>query len=237
MTHMSVDQFIVGLREKLTDGNAANPYNCYEAGIDTRREAFCQRCLQLGAYLRHRQETAHTIMIAEAPGYQGARFTGIAMTSERLLSGSKNFVTEQAILGQIGFFRRTSHVDACRNQQERQHGFTEPTATIVWQEIMAAQQANNVVLWNTFPFHPHREAAPLTNRRPSEAEVHGNAEILRGLRALFNPDCQIIAVGDVARNHLHAQEVDAHHIRHPANGGAAEFRAQLRLMLNRENAN
>lgn len=229
---MSIDSFIAHLREIEPGANAASPYNCFEHGIDATATAFCQRSLQLAAYLRHRQGTAHAILVAEAPGYQGARFSGIAMTSERMLGGQYDFVTEQDILGQVGLFRRTSAIDACRNNQERQHGFTEPTATIVWRELMAANRASNVVLWNTFPFHPHRAAEPLSNRRPTPEEVDVQAGVLTELRGLFDPNCQIVAVGNVAREHLLEMGVDAHHVRHPANGGAAEFRQQLQHLWN-----
>lgn len=170
-------------------------------------------------------------MVAEAPGYQGARFSGLAMTSERLLSGSMNFITEQDILGQVGLFERTSHIDASPSHAVRQNGFAEPTATVVWQELMETGQARNVVLWNTFPFHPHREANRLSNRRPNAAEIDASADILVSLRALFAQDCQLVAVGNVARDHLQELGVQAAVMRHSANGGAADFRAQFRHLV------
>jgi uracil-DNA glycosylase len=220
------------LGEIETGANIANPYSCFEFNVDTNAAAFCQRSHQLSAYLRHRQQSAQVILIAEAPGYQGARFSGIAMTSERMLSGQYDFVTEQDILGQVGLYRRTSANAACRKDPERQHGFAEPTATVVWREIMAANKASNVVLWNTFPFHPHRAAEPLSNRRPTQEEVDVNAQVLADLRGLFDPNCKIIAVGNVARDHLLEMGVDAEHVRHPANGGAPEFRQQLQHLWN-----
>ncbi|WP_417818892.1 uracil-DNA glycosylase [Tritonibacter scottomollicae] len=229
---MSIDQFIAHLREIETGANVANPYNCFEQDVDATAAGFCQRSHQLSAYLRHRQQTAQVILVAEAPGYQGARFSGIAMTSERMLSGQYDFVTEQDVLGQFGLFRRTSANAACRNDQERRRGFAEPTATVVWRELMAANRASNVVLWNTFPFHPHRAAEPLSNRRPTQEEVDVNAGVLTELRGLFDPNCQIVAVGNVARDHLLEMGVDADHVRHPANGGVAEFRQQLQILWN-----
>ncbi len=228
---MSVDQFIAQLRRRAAFDNVANPYNCYEQGIDADQQAFCQRCLQLAAYLRHRLETARIIMVAEAPGYQGARFSGLAMTSERLLSGSMGFVTERDILGQQGLYERTSHVDASPSQTVRNRGFTEPTATVVWEELIETGQSRNVVLWNTFPFHPHQEANRLTNRQPNAAEIESNADILDSLRNLFARDCRLFAVGNIARDHLQNLGVQAALLRHPANGGAADFRAQFRDLV------
>jgi hypothetical protein len=228
---MSVDQFIAQLRGCAATKSVANPYNCYELGIDATPDVSHQRRLQLAAYLRHRLETAQVILVAEAPGYQGARFSGLAMTSERLLSGSMNFVTEQDILGQVGLFERTSHINASLYHTVRQRGFTEPTATVVWQELMATGQARNVVLWNTFPFHPHRAANRLSNRRPNAAGIAASADILVSLRALFAQDCQLVAVGNIARDYLQELGVQATVLRHPANGGAADFRAQFRQLV------
>lgn len=228
---MCVDRFIAQLREREAAANAANPYNCYEIGVDATQQAAEQRCLQLGAYLRHRLETARFILVAEAPGYQGARFSGLAMTSERLLSGEMNFVTEQDILGEVGLFERTSHFDAPRHQAVRQRGFAEPTATVVWQQLMLTRQSRNVVLWNTFPFHPYREGNQLSNRKPNLAEIRANADFLLRLRELFAPDCQLVAVGNVARDHLHELGLQANVLRHPANGGAADFRVQFRHLV------
>lgn len=228
---MPVDQFIAQLRERAADANTANPYNCYEIGIDATPRSFEQRCLQLGAYLRHRLETARFIMVAEAPGYQGARFSGLAMTSERLLSGDKNFVTERDILGQVGLFARTSHVDASPYQAVQQKGFAEPTATVVWQELVATGRCRDVVLWNTFPFHPYKQGRRLSNRKPNLAEIRANACILTSLRELFDLGCQLVAVGSVARDHLQDLGLQADVLRHPANGGAAHFRAQFRHLV------
>lgn len=228
---MNVDQFIAQLRNRAATENVANPYNCYEPGIDAAQDASCQRCLQLAAYLRYRLETAQTIMVAEAPGYQGARFSGLAMTSERLMSGRMNFVTERDILGQGGLYERTSHMDASPKQAVRQRGFAEPTATVVWRELVDSGQSRNVVLWNTFPFHPHQRPNHLCNRKPNAAEIAASGDILVSLRALFAQDCQLVAVGNVARDHLQELGVQAAVLRHPANGGAADFRAQFRDLV------
>lgn len=228
---MSVDQFIARLRETGVNCNIANPYNCFVENIDQTAEACCQRNLQLSAYLKQRLESAQFILVAEAPGFQGARFTGIAMTSERLLSNAQGFVTERDILGQEGLFSRTSHANACRNQAERQLGFTEPTASIVWRAIMEAHRADEVVLWNTFPFHPYRGDDPLTNRKPTLEEINYHAGILADLRGLFRANCRVVAIGNVARDHLNHLNVDATHIRHPANGGAPDFRRDIEQLF------
>lgn len=229
---MNVDKFIKRLQTIETGPNVANPYKCFEQGIDATNSASLQRSCQLSAYLQHRQNTAETILVAEAPGYQGARFSGIAMTSERMLSGQCKFVTEQEILGQVGVFRRTSAVDINQKKSVQLYGFAEQTATMVWKEIMRANRASTVVLWNTFPFHPYKENTLLSNRRPTKEEVNANAKVLNDFIRLFNPDCKIVAIGNVAKDHLEEAQVGADCVQHPANGGAAKFREQLRNLWN-----
>ena len=97
---------------------------------------------------------------------------------------------------------------------------------------MAAGQAGSVVLWNAFPFHPHGAAEPLSNRRPTPEEVDAQAKVLNELTGLFNPNCQIIAVGNVARDHLQVMGIEATQFRHPANGGTADFIAPLQNLWN-----
>ena len=48
------------------------------------------------------------------------------------------------------------------------NGFTEPTATIVWKQMVDVLRVSptNFVLWNAFPFHPYSENKILSNRKP-----------------------------------------------------------------------
>ena len=228
---MCIDQFIAKLQRRQSTDTVTNPYNCYVENIDVCPNASANRRDQLRTYLRQRQRTANIILVAEAPGYQGARFSGLAMTSERMLCGESPVVTEADILGRIGVSHRTSHIDASRNDVERRNGFTEPTATIVWREIMRAGLSQQIALWNTFPYHPHGEATPLVNRRPTRDEIDAEHQILTDLLELFEQDIRLVAIGNIARDHLRAQEIFVQHVRHPANGGAQAFRDGIRDIL------
>jgi uracil-DNA glycosylase len=65
------------------------------------------------------------------------------------------------------------------------------------------------------PTHP---GTPTSNRRPSRGEVEASRPFLEELAA----GRRILAVGRLA-----AEVTGAPYIRHPAHGGAAEFRAGL----------
>lgn len=222
---LAIAAFIDGLRGLRLPGAVANPYHADRPGVDAGPWAAEQRCAQLAAFLAERQGHARLLLVGEAPGYQGARFTGVPMTSERLLAGPAGF----RVLGP-GVFRRTSDAAACRTVAGRADGFAEPTATVVWQVLAEAGAERAAVLWNAFPQHPYRPGNPLSNRRPTAAELAASAAVLPRFLALF-PGCRVIALGTVARDLLAAMGVTAVAVRHPANGGVGAFRAGMRGVL------
>jgi len=224
-----IDAFIDRLAATEAPPGCVNPYSVYLPGVDTSPEAPAIRRRQLAAYLTRRRDTARLMLVAEAPGYQGARFSGIAMTCERTLLGRKPGVPPEVVLGD-GPGQRTSHPDTGRNRPETAHGFCEPTASIVWRELVALGLTDRAVLWNVFPFHPHRDAAPLTNRTPSQAEVAAHLDVIADLQSHFAA-ARVICIGNTARDHLHPLYPDLPALRHPANGGASKFRDGLRRLV------
>jgi uracil-DNA glycosylase len=94
----------------------------------------------------------------------------------------------------------------------------EASATVVHRVLAELGLAEDVLLWNAVPTHPHRPGRPDSNRSPTSAEVAAGApfvaELARG-RA-------VLAVGRVAHRLLGGA-----YVRHPSHGGAAGFRAAL----------
>jgi len=158
------------------------------------------------AYLATRAG-ADVLAVGEAGGYRGARWSGIAFTSERQLMewGPPFAVTS-----------------------DRPGGWTEPSATIVHGALRDLDAEQRVVLWNVVPHHPHRPGAPLSNRRPTAAEARAGAAFLHRVIELVAPS-QVIAVGRVAEAALPGVPV----VRHPAQGGATAFRAGITALLGR----
>lgn len=224
---MNIDEFTQYISNIETPDTVVNPYAGYREGIDALEGSSAARLAQLWHYLDHRLGTAQMLLIAEAPGYQGARFSGLAMTCERTLLGHRGNVTTADVLGDDIQATRTSHTLASRNGAQRQRGFAEPTAAVVWGEIMRRGISRQIVLWNAFPFHPHKPDDPLSNRTPSAQEVEGHSQVLDEFLGLF-PDMQrIVAVGNTARDLLAQKEIEATLVRHPANGGVTLFQEQI----------
>ena len=182
---------------------------------------------QLLSYLQERIGVADTLLCAEAIGYQGGHFSGIPMTSERLLLGGlqhKNLFPEMVF--QTLLPQRTSRKDL------KPQGFTEPTATIVW-GFLAAQgiDPRRVVLWNAFPWHPyHPDKGLLSNRTPKDAELAAGHQMLMELLKLGQFK-QVVAIGEKSALQLQQLGITAVKVRHPANGGAGKFRTQMSALL------
>lgn len=182
---------------------------------------------QLVHYLCERVGRADTLLLAEAIGYQGGHFSGIPMTSERLLLGGlKGKGISPRMVFQKLAPERTSRPEL------RQAGFTEPTATIVWGAfIEQGLDPRSVVLWNAFPWHPYQtDKGMLSNRTPNDRELADGHQVLRQLLKL-GQFRQIVAVGEKSAQQLAGIGVTATKVRHPANGGAGLFRRQLQALL------
>jgi hypothetical protein len=196
-----------------------NPWRDRDPRNDGRRDAAEVRSRQLEAYLEARRRTAKVLLVAEAVGYQGAKFSGVPLTSERILLGHLQGVPAECAFGAAGAQTSRSTLHPL--------GVTEPTATIAWRQLLElGLRPEEFVFWNAFPVHPHRPGERLTNRKPTREEVAATAHVLHAMRALF-PAASVIAAGVVARDALAALGQRVAHVRHPANGGASAFRQQI----------
>jgi uracil-DNA glycosylase len=224
----SIDEFI-RLLKKSPPGAVVNPWWQLDRQNDICRNASDIRRKQLNAYLQERLGKARLALIGEAIGYRGGHFSGIPMTSERILLGKKKVsgIDPQQILCSVQP-RRTSKPAKCPD------GFSEPTATIVWSTLLElGLQSDRFVLWNAFPWHSFdSRRGVLSNRMPNESERSAGLPVLEAFLQIFRCN-QIIAVGKIAAGQLQKLDVDAHYVRHPASGGAKLFRQQIAKALAR----
>ncbi len=198
--------------------------------VDKQNDIDCNapaiRRKHLRAYLHQRLDKVKLVVIGEALGYRGGHFSGIPMTSERILLGKKEnagIKPEHVFSSPAGAGpRRTSKRERCPD------GFSEPTATIVWGTLLRlGLNPEEFVLWNAFPWHsfnPRRGL--LSNRMPNKSERSAGLSVLNAFLDLFPCD-EIIALGNVAASQLEELNVESHRVRHPASGGAKLFRQQI----------
>lgn len=155
------------------------------------------------------------VLIGEAAGYQGCRFTGMAFTSERLILEGKIPRIGSELSGRIS---------------ARHRPWSEPSATIVWLTLDELNVSDSTVLFNAVPWHPEGSKGPLSNRRPTAAEKEAGAPFLKRFLRFF-PGVPVAALGNIASETLLVLGVAHHKVRHPAYGGAVKFREGLRILL------
>jgi len=208
MSHKQLDKFL-RLLTASPSGAVFNPWWEIDDENDIGPIAPAIRRKQLRAYLEERLANARFAIVGEALGYRGGHFTGIPMTSERILLRKKRAIVavlcerrnplERAddggrrpplqILSGIKP-RRTSKPSICLD------GFSEPTATIVWSALLKiGVLPDEFVLWNAFPWHSFdRHRGLLSNRMPNKSEQLSGRPMLKAFLELF-PCEQIVALG------------------------------------------
>ena len=218
-----IDEFLALLKNPPQMKNVFNPWRDMDKENDIGPGAPKIRLRHLRRYLEVRRKEARYLLIGEAIGYQGGHFSGIAMTSERILLGYKmeQGINSEHVLTDVGP-RRTSRPAVMPR------GFSEPTATIVWGTLLKlGLRPEEFVLWNIFPWHPFdQKKGILSNRRPSKGELESAAPAIRKFLVLF-PGRIIIALGKIAHEKLRSMGIECYWVRHPANAGARLFRSQI----------
>ena len=147
------------------------------------------------------------LLVGEAMGYRGGRFTGISFTSERVLARwGPPYSPSSTVAG----------------------GWAEASATIVHGVLAELGAGAAIRLWNTVPAHPPGDRGALSNRAPTRSEVAASLPYLDAAIAVLAPS-RIVAVGRTAERAL-GDRADAA-LRHPAQGGATAFRDGARQLL------
>lgn len=159
-----------------------------------------------------------TMMVMEAPGYRGCRLTGIPVTSRRVMLDG---VPEIDIFGV-----NRGYEDSADDGFEDIQG--EQSATIVWETLANLQRAP--LIWNTYPFHPHKLNELRSNRKPRKAETELGSQFIRAVVMLYKPEV-IIAVGNVAETTIIGTGLNCVKVRHPAQGGKNDFVAGMTRLL------
>ena len=229
---MEIDIFLDKLQSYHSE-QVFNPWRDFDTSCDIGPQAPVIRSANLRRYLELRPD-AHYLFIAEALGYQGGHFSGIAITSERILLGHHPDVEPKSVLGEWDYRRTSDESSAMLNNTQRLKGFNEPTDTVVWNALNSHGLASfDVILWNIFPFHPYKAGNLLTNRTPSPSELDVGIEYARMLLEL-RPGMKIVAIGQKAATTLSRYGVECMAVPHPSMGGANRFRAAVAQLLGGE---
>ncbi len=180
--------------------NLWNPYLGEDPEFDIKHAATIRRN-NLKNYLKSYSKNPDFILVGEAPGPWGCRFSGIAFTSER-----------QLIEGQLPFEGQASSTFA--------PPVLERSGTILWGALI--QYFPRFFVWNSIPYHPFNPGDPLSIRTPKRSEVLKYSPLLEKVVQLLSPK-GIIAIGRKAEQGLTNLGFDPIYVRHPSFGGKPAF--------------
>lgn len=128
------------------------------------------------------------------------------------------------LVGEAAGYRgaRVSGLAFTSERQLTGTGPAEISATIVHRTLEELGIADDVLLWNLVPTHPHRAGEPASNRAPTRGEVRDGRRFVDALAGAGPSNRLLLAVGRLAQ-----RELAAPYVRHPSHGGSSEFRATL----------
>jgi uracil-DNA glycosylase len=188
-----------------------NPYKETDPELDVGYAVHIRRA-NLRNYLRSFPLKPAILVVGEAPGWRGCRFSGVPFTSEA-----------QLVSETLPFSGSAS--------SRRMLPYREATATIFWETMQAYHP--DFFAWNCIPLHPHRARDRLSNRTPSEYEIQKFLPLLSQLMNTLNPSL-VIAVGKRSESALSDTGFHTVAVRHPSHGGAKEFRQGIECALGKE---
>src|SRR4030095_3778321 len=174
MSRKRLDKFLRLLKAS-PSGAVFNPWWQIDEENDIGPHSPAIRRRHLVEYLRERLDKAGLAIVGEALGYRGGHFSGIPMTSERMLLGKQPVIL--------------AGIKPCRTRKPSvcPDGFSEPTATIVWSALLKiGVLPDEFVLWNAFPWHsfdPHHGL--LSNRMPNKSGELSGRRALEAFLELF----------------------------------------------------
>ena len=166
-------------------------------------------------YLMSFKKRPEILLVGEAAGPWGCRFSGVPFTSEYQLQKR-----ELPFKGQ----RSSRH----------EPPYKESTGSILWGTLLP--EFPRFFLWNAVPLHPHKEGRPLTIRTPGPQEIMDFSPLLKELWKAIGAR-RVIAVGRKAQSALEAIEVPHGYVRHPSQSGAPEFREDIKKVFSAAKGN
>lgn len=200
-------------RELFDAASTPDLFNMYRDRVSGGRDvedAPAIRRENLFSYLAAYQRKPDVLLVIEAPGPWGCRFSGVPITSEAQLLDPAFPL----------YGRRSSASGPPR---------TEYSANIFWRILRPAFP--QFFIWNTVPFHPHHVGRPDTIRGPRVSEIRRFTGLSREVVEILRPK-QVLAVGRKAERLLKKEiGVDCTYVRHPSQGGATLFEEAMRTVF------
>jgi uracil-DNA glycosylase len=193
-----------------------NQYRDRNAGVDLSNAAEIRR-KNLFRYFGSFKKRPSVVLIGEAPGPWGCRFSGIPFTGER-----------QLLMRALPFVGRQSSKDKPLLELRKRPPYVSNSARLFWGTMLAYHP--NFFVWNCVPFHPYAGGNILSVRTPTSGEVLSYADILSEILSLLKPE-RTIAVGRKAQFSLEHLGIPCDYVRHPSQGGAIKFKNGIKQVF------
>jgi len=194
-----------------------NQYRDYNEVVDLP-EAANIRLNNLYNYMYAAAKTAKYLILGEAAGPWGCRFSGIPFTGEKQII-DPNFpykgLPSSKTFPEINIKNKTP--------------FISNSAKIFW-EIMLPFH-DKFIVWDVFPLHPHKENDILSVRTPSKEEVNLFKNALILIINYIKP-AEIISIGRIASEQLKSIGIKSIYVRHPSMGGKKSFSFGINEIFN-----
>jgi len=190
-----------------------NQYNDRNLRVDLPNADNIRR-ENLENYLKSFSKRPYVLVVGEAPGPWGARFSGVPFTTEK-----------QLCEGKLPFTGKRSSKNGSPHPREKGQG---RTAITFW-KVMSPYHPK-FFAWDCVPFHPHRSDDILSIRKPKRTEIREYSGLLSTIHELIKPK-RIVAVGRTAEWALDSIGIESVYVRHPSRSGAKRFEDGIRKIL------
>ena len=200
--------------------SSASVFNQYldcNPAVD-RPEAARIRRENLRAYLESAATIGRVLVVGEAAGPWGTRFSGVPFTGERQLSDSS-----------FPYRGSQSSLSLPLIKQKRTPPFISNSSETFWNAMLI--YSGRILAWDMFPLHPHKTADALSVRNPTTREIGQFAQAIELLMDYAQPK-KVLAIGMKAYGQLQNMQLKSIYIRHPANGGNIKFKDGVRKEMN-----
>jgi len=189
-----------------------NQYRDHNNQVDVP-DAATIRTENLRRYVAEATETASILVVGEAAGPWGCRFSGVPFTGEKqLLDPTFPLCGERSSKTILGRLTKIAPP------------FISRSAEMFWGVMLPYY--GRFMVWDAFPLHSHEPHDVLTVRNPTKNEVSQFGEALRLIKAYMKPT-DIVAVGKKAYEELNDLGESSIYVRHPSRGGKTEFTAGI----------
>lgn len=193
-----------------------NQYRGRDSSVDIEAAARVRRENLLG-YFKSFRESPSILLLGEAPGPWGCRFSGIPFTGER-----------QLLAHALPFGGQQSSRDDPLIRVRKTAPYISNSARLFWSTMLPFHP--RFIVWNCVPIHPYETGSILSVRTPTAKEVLKYTRVISDIISILKPR-KIIAVGRKAQSSLDHLGLPCDYVRHPSQGGASKFKKGIKNAL------